>query len=107
MQLRRSEAPQWFKEQSPAAFLEADRQKKGFVCPLCQNGTGPSGDGLRRVPRSSLYKCFRCGFHGDVLDLLRHTFCDILPSRFQRLAKGEARRCLESLRVDVEPCGIM
>lgn len=39
----------------------ADKTKKGFVCPVCNNGAGRDGDGVTRVPKSSVWKCFKCG----------------------------------------------
>ena len=45
-------------------------QKKGYVCPLCSNGTGEDGDGITSKDGKH-YKCFRCGFSGDYLDFLK------------------------------------
>lgn len=45
--------------------------KKGYVCPLCGNGTGSTGDGMSIDPKSdgTRLKCFKCGFYGDIVDL--------------------------------------
>ena len=43
-----------------------------YICPLCGNGKGESGDGITRNPRSkdgNGLKCFKCGFSGDIIDL--------------------------------------
>lgn len=53
-------------------FLPQAR-KVGYVCPVCDNGTGESGDGLildRSDKTRTHYKCFKCGFYGDVIDLI-------------------------------------
>lgn len=45
-----------------------------YICPLCQNGTGSTGDGIALNPKgrdgNSLH-CFKCGFSGDIIDLYR------------------------------------
>lgn len=46
--------------------------EKSYICPLCGNGSGSSGDGLTRNPKSAGgngLKCFKCGFSGDIIDL--------------------------------------
>ena len=55
----------------PELYLKPAR-RKGYVCPLCGNGTGPDGDGLS-VARDGVHlKCFKgnCGFYGDMIDLI-------------------------------------
>lgn len=48
-----------------------DRQGKGIICPLCQNGSGSTGDGVKEIPgKPGRLKCFKCGFSGDVIDLV-------------------------------------
>lgn len=57
----------------PERLLQQDRSGKGFICPLCGNGSGEDGTGLRLNPRDktrSHYKCFRCGFYGDIVELI-------------------------------------
>lgn len=70
----RNEAKEFIKTQSPQAFLQTDKQGKGFICPKCNNGTGCNGDGIRKIPHSSNYKCFKCGFSGDLFDLIGSYF---------------------------------
>lgn len=57
----------------PEKHLQRDKSNKGFVCPLCGNGSGEEGTGLRLNPKDktrSHYKCFRCGFYGDMVELI-------------------------------------
>lgn len=56
--------------QDLSPFLERDRRNKGFICPVCGNGSGSSGDGLSRVPLSNSYKCFKCGETGDAFHFI-------------------------------------
>lgn len=65
-------------KQRYADYLPAAR-KKGYVCPLCNNGTGESGDGLREDPNGdgTQLHCFKCGFHGDLIDIYKaENSCD-------------------------------
>lgn len=53
--------------------------KPSYVCPKCQNGTGSDGTGIQPDPRGDGYTlhCFKCGWHGDVIDAYRiETGCD-------------------------------
>ena len=57
-------------------FLQPARKKdnKGhitYICPLCGNGSGATGDGITRnykVKDKVAYTCFRCDKKGDTLD---------------------------------------
>lgn len=52
----------------PEIFL-SKAKKKGYICPLCGNGTGVSGDGL--VTKDKIhFKCFKCNFYGDIINLI-------------------------------------
>ena len=44
-------------------------KRKGYICPLCGNGSGADGDGLTTKDRVH-YKCFKCGFYGDMIELI-------------------------------------
>lgn len=52
-------------------YLRPAKIKGTYVCPLCGNGTGSDGDGLRIDPHGdgTQFKCFKCGFYGDIIDL--------------------------------------
>ena len=57
-------------------FFPPDKSGKGIVCPICDNGSGSDGDGIRSNPKSKKpggLICFKCGFKGDILDLLQQT----------------------------------
>lgn len=57
----------------PEIHLQRDKSGKGWVCPLCGNGSGSDGTGLRLNPKNKTsphYKCFRCGFYGDMIELI-------------------------------------
>lgn len=57
----------------PERHLQRDKSNKGYVCPLCGNGSGDEGTGLRLNPKDKThthYKCFRCGFYGDMVELI-------------------------------------
>ena len=51
--------------------------EKSYICPICGNGSGSSGDGLTKNPRSkdgNGLKCFKCGFSGDIIDLYQQHY---------------------------------
>ena len=53
-------------------LFPADKKRKGIICPLCGNGEGSSGDGITENPRKpGQLKCWKCGFQGDVIDLIK------------------------------------
>lgn len=72
--MQTEEAVSKIRAQSPDAFLHRAR-KRGWICPVCGNGEGKDGDGIVMNKKTSgSYKCFRCGFSGDILDLIGRTF---------------------------------
>ena len=44
-----------------------DRQGRGFICPICGNGSGNTGDGVTFIRNSYRVHCFKCGFSGDII----------------------------------------
>lgn len=72
--MTREQAAEYIKQQSPEAFLTRAR-KRGYVCPLCGNGSGADGDGIVKNPRDGRYYCFKCGeVRGDIFDLIGAAF---------------------------------
>ena len=46
--------------------------EQSYICPICGNGSGESGDGITVNPKSkdrNSLKCFKCGFSGDIIAL--------------------------------------
>lgn len=61
-------------------------KKKGYICPVCGNGTGKDGDGIVLQPDGTHYKCFKCGLAGDNLDLIGANYN--LQNFIERVKKG-------------------
>ena len=51
-----------------------DKQQRGFICPICGNGSGTSGDGVTFMPNSFAVHCFKCNFSGDLISLKSKEF---------------------------------
>lgn len=67
--MQREDATREIRIQSPDAFLQKAR-KRGWICPECHNGEGKDGDGIVLNKKNGSYKCFKCGFSGDIFDLI-------------------------------------
>lgn len=54
-----------------AEYLEPAKKRGTYICPLCGNGTGSTGDGLAVDPHGDglHFKCYKCGFYGDLIEL--------------------------------------
>lgn len=66
-----------------AEYLQPAKKRVGgkptYICPLCGNGTGSTGDGMAIDPHGdgTQLKCFKCGFYGDIADLYQQEHnCD-------------------------------
>ena len=63
-----------------AEYLKPARKRGTYICPLCGNGGGEDGDGLSIDPHAkgqSTLHCFKCGFHGSIVDLyMKEHNCD-------------------------------
>lgn len=81
----------------PQEYLQPDRSGKGFICPLCGNGSGSTGTGLRSKDNGRHYKCFKCGFYGDIIELIAKE--NGLPDGGSREAFDLARRAF-NIEVD-------
>jgi len=57
--------------------LQKARRRVGgrdtYICPSCGNGSGEDGDGIC-TKNGVHYKCFKCGFYGDYLDILKNQY---------------------------------
>ena len=71
--MTREDATRDIKSQSPDAFL-TKAKKRGWICPDCKNGSGKDGDGIVKNPKGGNYICFKCGFSGDIFDLIGKEF---------------------------------
>lgn len=69
----RDEAKNYIKTHPEVVLDQAPQDVGGYptyVCQLCGNGTGESGTGM--TTKDGIYwHCFKCGFHGDVLEHIR------------------------------------
>ena len=53
----------------PELVFKQKARKSGWICPLCGNGSGKDGTGVKEDPsRPGHFKCFKCGVGGSVLD---------------------------------------
>ena len=53
----------------PEVYFTQEARKGGYVCPVCENGTGSGGTGVKLIRGQSFrYKCFKCGTSGDVIN---------------------------------------
>ena len=105
----RQEAIQAVKEHYGDYLQEARRMiggKPSFVCPQCENGTGHDGTGIQPDPHGDglTLHCFKCGWHGDVIDAYRlktgadfNTALDELCDLYGIEIDGEA------VRADIRP----
>lgn len=51
------------------SLFRPDRQGRGFICPICGNGSGSTGDGVTFIKGTPRVHCFKCGFNGDLIAL--------------------------------------
>lgn len=53
----------------PEVYFTQEARKGGYICPVCDNGTGSDGTGVKLIKGQSFrYKCFKCGTSGDVIN---------------------------------------
>lgn len=73
MRLTNEQAKAEVKARPDLVFTERDRSGKGWVCPLCGNGSGRDGDGVRENERDpGHYTCFKtgCPSNGRSMDVI-------------------------------------
>lgn len=63
-----NKALEFIRQQEPT-FLEKAR-KRGYICPVCGNGTGADGDGIvpNKASKSPHYICFKCHKSADIFE---------------------------------------
>lgn len=74
MKMTRTQAKDYINHH-PKVWLEPAKKRGTYICPLCKNGSGKTGDGLALDPHDKTgthYKCFRagCDFYGDMVELI-------------------------------------
>ena len=59
--------------ENPQVFLSRDNRGKGWVCPFCGSGTGENGTGMTNTieGKPEHFTCWKCGFGGDVIDIIK------------------------------------
>ena len=69
----REEAKNYIKEHPEVLLKQARENANGYptyVCQICGNGSGSSGTGM--ATQDGIYwHCFKCGFHGDILEHIK------------------------------------
>lgn len=68
-------------------YLQPAKKKNTYICPLCNNGTGTDGDGITVDPHGDGHRlhCFKCGFHGDIIDLYQQQQSCTIAEAFEGL----------------------
>ncbi|MDD6488336.1 MAG: DnaB-like helicase C-terminal domain-containing protein [Clostridia bacterium] len=67
--MERKDAIEEINNRTPDVFL-TKAKKRGWICPVCHNGDGKDGDGIVKNPKTGKYKCFKCNWGGDIIDLI-------------------------------------
>lgn len=70
-----------------AEYLRPAKRHGTYICPLCGNGTGSTGDGITVKPGTTHLKCFKCGFGGDLIDLYQQEHGATMPEAFAALCE--------------------
>ncbi len=54
---------------NPEVYFTQKAKDGGYICPVCGNGSGQSGTGVKLIKGQTFrYKCFKCGTSGDVIN---------------------------------------
>ena len=54
---------------NPEQYFTQKAKNGGYVCPVCGNGSGKDGTGVKLIKGQTFrYKCFKCGTSGDVIN---------------------------------------
>ena len=71
-----------------AEYLRPAKKRGTYICPLCGNGTGSTGDGITVKPGTTHLKCFKCSFGGDLIDLYQQEHGVTMPEAFAALCES-------------------
>ena len=53
----------------PEIYFTQEAKKGGYICPVCGNGSGEDGTGIKLIKGQTFrYKCFKCDTSGDVIN---------------------------------------
>ena len=53
----------------PEFYFTQKAKNGGYICPVCGNGSGKDGTGVKLIKGQSFrFKCFKCGTSGDVIN---------------------------------------
>jgi len=53
----------------PEVYFTQKARNGGYICPICGNGSGKDGTGVKLIKGQSFrYKCFKCNTSGDVIN---------------------------------------
>ena len=68
-------------------YLKPAKKRGTYICPRCQNGEGTDGDGMTIDPKGDglHLHCFKCGFHGDIVELYQQEHHTDAAGAFQGL----------------------
>ena len=65
---------------SPMPTIQLTKCRRGYVCPICGNGSGNSGTGITK--KFGRWKCFKCGYNVSNLDMyMLHNGLDVNNKR--------------------------
>lgn len=70
-------------------LYQPDKKGSGIICPLCGSGSGPHGTGITadtRHGKPESLRCWKCGFSGDVIDLIQQETGADFNTALQRAA---------------------
>ena len=97
----RTQALEYIQANPEQYFKRAKAKVQGkatYICPLCGNGSGSSGTGVT-TQDGTHYKCFKCGFSGDIVDYIAGEY------KLQRGSAEAFKKAYELYGITVEGAG--
>ncbi len=68
--MNRNEAKNYILENA-TQLLEKDKSGRGFICPICNSGSGPNGTGITSKDDNKHFTCWAgCYSNADILDII-------------------------------------